>query len=102
MQHAMAAQTGATRPEAVRGPAAQKANGATAAEMASTPIAVRDRRFIEEVSSGTRARLKGRLRAYSHSIVDGGLDEMSSTTRLMPLTSLIMRFETRFNRSSGR
>ncbi len=30
---------------------------------------------------------------YSHSIVAGGLLEMSSTTRLIPRTSLMMRFE---------
>ena len=31
--------------------------------------------------------------AHSHSIVAGGLDEMSSTTRLIPRTSLMMRLE---------
>gem|GEM_PF-3693539 len=31
---------------------------------------------------------------YSHSIVAGGLPEMSYTTRLMPRTSLMMRLET--------
>ena len=30
---------------------------------------------------------------YSHSIVAGGLDDMSYTTRLIPRTSLIMRLE---------
>ena len=30
---------------------------------------------------------------YSHSIVDGGFEEMSYTTRLTPLTSLTMREE---------
>ena len=40
--------------------------------------------------------------AHSHSIVAGGLPEMSYTTRLMPRTSLIMRFETRPSRSCGR
>ena len=33
-------------------------------------------------------------RCYSHSIVAGGLPEMSYTTRLMPRTSLMMRLET--------
>ena len=34
-------------------------------------------------------------RFYSHSIVLGGLEEMSYTTRLIPLTSLMMRVEIR-------
>ncbi len=33
------------------------------------------------------------LRPYSHSMVAGGFDEMSYTTRLMPRTSLVMRLE---------
>ena len=36
---------------------------------------------------------------YSHSIVAGGFDEMSYTTRLMPRTSLMTRLETRPRRS---
>ncbi len=32
-----------------------------------------------------------RAPGHSHSIVEGGLDEMSNTTRLMPFTSLMMR-----------
>ena len=32
---------------------------------------------------------------YSHSIVAGGFDEMSYATRLMPRTSLMMRFDAR-------
>lgn len=36
---------------------------------------------------------------YSHSMVAGGLDEMSSTTRLIPATSLVMRLETRERKS---
>ena len=32
-----------------------------------------------------------RAPGHSHSIVEGGLDEMSKTTRLMPLTSLMIR-----------
>jgi len=39
---------------------------------------------------------------HSHSIVAGGFPEMSYTTRLMPRTSLMMRFETRPSRSCGR
>src|SRR5512140_950481 len=33
------------------------------------------------------------LTHYSHSIVLGGLDEMSKQTRFTPLTSLMMRFD---------
>jgi len=40
--------------------------------------------------------------AHSHSIVAGGLLEMSSTTRLKPRTSLMMRFEMRRNSSPSR
>lgn len=35
-----------------------------------------------------------RILNYSHSIVAGGLPEMSYTTRLIPRTSLMMRFDT--------
>ena len=35
---------------------------------------------------------------YSHSMVAGGLDEMSKVTRLMPRTSLMMREDTRLSR----
>ena len=35
------------------------------------------------------------LRGYSHSMVAGGLEEMSYTTRLTPWTSLMMRLEMR-------
>src|SRR5450432_2357532 len=38
---------------------------------------------------------------YSHSMVAGGLDEMSYTTRLTPFTSLIIRVEMRANKSCG-
>src|SRR5262245_29912385 len=38
---------------------------------------------------------------HSHSIVAGGLPEMSYTTRLMPCTSLMMRFEVRASKSCG-
>ena len=45
----------------------------------------------------TREALTGRpfipALAHSHSMVLGGLEEMSKTTRLTPLTSLMMRFE---------
>jgi len=39
--------------------------------------------------------------AYSHSIVAGGLPEMSYTTRLIPRTSLMMRFDTLPSRLCG-
>jgi len=39
---------------------------------------------------------------YSHSIVLGGLLEMSKQTRLTPLTSLMMRVESRASRSYGK
>src|SRR6185437_10815836 len=38
---------------------------------------------------------------YSHSIVPGGLEVMSYTTRLMPRTSFTIRLEIRFNTSYG-
>lgn len=38
---------------------------------------------------------------YSHSIVDGGLELMSYTRRLMPRTELIIRVEMRARRSCG-
>src|SRR5262245_58274982 len=37
--------------------------------------------------------------AYSHSIVPGGFDVTSSTTRLMPLTSLMIRVAVRARKS---
>ena len=39
---------------------------------------------------------------HSHSIVAGGFDEMSYTTRLTPRTSLMIRFATRDSRSCGK
>ncbi len=39
---------------------------------------------------------------HSHSIVAGGLELMSKTTRLTPRTSLVMRLEIRAIRSYGR
>jgi hypothetical protein len=39
---------------------------------------------------------------HSHSIVAGGLPEMSYTTRLIPRTSLMIRFDTCPSRSCGR
>src|SRR5215218_1233148 len=39
---------------------------------------------------------------HSHSIVLGGFDEMSYTTRFTPRTSLVIREETRARKSCGR
>src|SRR5262245_52708569 len=41
-------------------------------------------------------------RVYSHSIVAGGFDDTSYTTRLIPRTSLMMRFEMRPSTSCGK
>jgi hypothetical protein len=41
-------------------------------------------------------------RAHSHSMVEGGFEETSYTTRLMPRTSLTMRLETLASSSWGR
>jgi hypothetical protein len=43
--------------------------------------------------------IKNRKSGYSHSIVLGGLLEISNTTRLTPFTSLQMRLEMRANSS---
>lgn len=40
--------------------------------------------------------------AHSHSIVAGGLPEMSYTTRLIPRTSLMIRFDARPSSAYGR
>ena len=45
---------------------------------------------------------RGMGRNYSHSIVDGGFDEMSYATRLMPGTSLMTRDEIEASTSYGR
>lgn len=49
----------------------------------------------------------GRLRRgarpdHSHSIVAGGLPDTSYTTRLIPRTSLMMRFDARPSKAYGR
>jgi hypothetical protein len=51
---------------------------------------------VDEISAHVGLLL---LRGYSHSIVLGGLEEMSSTTRLTPFTSLMMRLEIRASKS---
>src|SRR5581483_5922245 len=55
---------------------------------------------MNEIGHGSPAR-KAAL-AYSHSIVEGGFELMSYTTRLIPLTSLTMREEIVARRSCGR
>ncbi len=49
---------------------------------------------VEMDEVGARRAILARAR-YSHSIVLGGLEEMSYTTRFTPLTSLMMRDEIR-------
>jgi len=43
----------------------------------------------------TAAAFYGTMRNHSHSMVLGGLEEISYTTRLTPLTSLMIRLEMR-------
>src|SRR5215218_3348906 len=50
---------------------------------------------------GADSLLPQRPEPYSHSIVAGGFEEMSSATRLTSRISLIMRLETRSRRSYG-
>ena len=55
---------------------------------------------VEEAVLGVQVEVdEVRLRAHSHSIVDGGLLLTSYTTRLMPRTSLTIRLEVRARRS---
>ena len=54
-----------------------------------------------EIKKAPEAGFRGGM-AYSHSMVDGGLEEMSYTTRLTPFTSLMMRPEILASRSAGR
>jgi hypothetical protein len=54
-------------------------------------------RSQEERAAGPHSAFE----AHSHSIVAGGLLEMSYTTRLMPFTLLMMAVATRASRSSG-
>src|SRR5262249_7199531 len=58
---------------------------------------------VTAAPSADRARPAGaRPLNHSHSMVAGGFDEMSYTTRLTPRTSLMMRVESRARSSSGR
>lgn len=49
--------------------------------------------------SASREGARGLRGAYSHSMVPGGLDVMSRTTRLTSATSLVMRVEMRSSTS---
>jgi hypothetical protein len=51
--------------------------------------------------SALRASLSASCFHHSHSIVPGGLELTSYTTRLTPRTSLIILFDTLFNSSAG-
>ena len=73
---------------------------------ARRPWTTKTVRSVPRVTSATRPATiaaqvmrTSAVRAYSHSIVAGGLLEMSYATRLMPRTSLMIRFEMRFRRS---
>ena len=57
-----------------------------------TPETAARNRFLVEVAGISRRHPRS-PRPYSHSIVPGGFELMSSTTRLQPLTSLMMRLE---------
>ena len=54
---------------------------------------------VEQAESGMQVKMNELRHVYSHSIVAGGLDVMSYTTRLMPFTSLTIRVETEFKTS---
>ena len=54
------------------------------------------------VAAGAPTTGKCAALRYSHSIVAGGLELMSSTTRLTPRTSLVMRLEITCSRSGGK
>ena len=58
-------------------------------------------KYVERAAVQCKMRRNRRF-FYSHSIVAGGFDEISYTTRLIPSTSLIIRREIRSNRSCGR
>ena len=55
-----------------------------------------------EEKSGYRPKTADCRLCYSHSMVDGGFELMSNTTRLMPLTSFTIRDEIDARRSCGR
>jgi hypothetical protein len=55
--------------------------------------------FLKDQLICGRASPLSHPESYSHSIVAGGLEEMSYTTRLTPGTSLTIRLEMRARRS---
>ena len=65
-------------------------------------IVVQARRAAFRRADHEERRKDESRRRYSHSIVAGGFDEMSSATRFTPGTSLMMRFEIRSRSSYGR
>src|SRR6185369_13815304 len=54
---------------------------------------------VEQAESGMQVEMNELRHVYSHSIVAGGFDVMSYTTRLLPFTSLTIRVETEFKTS---
>src|SRR5579862_5425346 len=65
-----------------------------------------DQRFMLSIHPFTHSHIHPfthvYCRRYSHSIVAGGFELMSYTTRLMPRTELTMRLEITASRSCGR
>ncbi len=68
------------------------------------PVAVGDREQQEQDERCLGREVRGCEPAarYSHSIVPGGFDEMSSATRFTPATSFTIRLEIVSSRSYGR
>jgi hypothetical protein len=56
---------------------------------------------VQQAESGMQVKMNELRHVYSHSMVAGGFDVMSYTTRLMPFTSLTIRVETEFKTSYG-
>lgn len=83
--------------------------GRYARELLGRQIGPKDRRADwEDTAQNSNAGQPSTLRRWlksatphSHSMVAGGLPEMSYTTRLMPRTSLMMRFDTLASRLYG-
>ena len=62
-------------------------------------VALRAPHAAPPVADATQRAASGSAGSYSHSIVPGGFDVTSSTTRFTPGTSLVMRFEMRASTS---
>ena len=80
----------------------------TALRAATLPLGPRVRAVGAETRTGPGAAVEGGLgartvrawpQAHSHSMVPGGLEVTSSTTRLTSSTSLVIRLEIRASRS---